>query len=357
MPSIEGTVVKSRSIEGDVSQPIGITPNIQVNSTTTLEAGEPAFVELDESSTRSNPKFNFGIPKGNDYIITEADKEEIESNIRFDIQPILEEAKENSETAISISKGANQALSYLTYPDMIINFNAFDKNKFEKSQSVMIKQLNVPDMWIYDLSDEYVEYTYTTDEEVINSLMSDAGLHVGYYILGPLETQKVDLTEYPTFNDYATLTKAGVVKAGQNGVYIDGTGALYIGSATTNEIDKRLGNYKPIVPTNLDYAVKSVGDGYYTKFDDYAENAGKGGVVKVNQVYGLRMSSDHTLRTNLATNQEIDEKTNAYKPIVPSNLKYAVESVKASETQFGTIKAWTSNNEDGEVGLNISTEV
>lgn len=94
----------------------------------------------------------------------------------------------------------------------------------------------------------------------------------------------------------------------------------------------------------------------YVKDTDYAEG-NKSGVVKVNYVYGLRMSTDGTVRVNPATNQEIDAKTNTYKPIVPSNLNYAVGSVKASESQSGTAKMWTSTNEDGEVGLNISTEV
>lgn len=167
-----------------------------------------------------------------------------------------EEANDKSDTAISISKGANQALSYLTYPDMITNFNAFDKNKFEKSQSVMIKQLNIPDMWIYDLSDEYVEYTYTTDEAVINALMSDAGFHVGYYILGPLETQKVDLTDYVKNTDYATSSKGGTIKVYSNyGTSIISNGIM---GCTTKTYDayKILSNYLFISKGTLENVLK-----------------------------------------------------------------------------------------------------
>ena len=65
---------------------------------------------------------------------------------------------------------------------------------------------------------------------------------------------------------------------------------------------------------------------------------------------------NNNLYINAATNAEIDARTSVYKPVVPSNLDYAVGSVKASETQSGTIKVWLST-ENGETGLNISTEV
>jgi hypothetical protein len=144
-------------------------------------------------------------------------------------------------------------------------------------------------VWIYQLTNDYVNYTYTTDEEVINLLLSDNGFHVGYYVLSALETQKVDLTGYVKDTDYATTTKAGLIKASSyQGFYI-GTG-------------------------------------------------GELSIVK-------------------AQDSDIDNRTNPFRPITPTNLDYAVGSVKASETQSGTAKMWTSTNEDGETGLNISTEV
>lgn len=42
----------------------GVTPDIQIGTVTTLEAGSKATVELDESSTLEKPVFNFGIPQG-----------------------------------------------------------------------------------------------------------------------------------------------------------------------------------------------------------------------------------------------------------------------------------------------------
>lgn len=146
---------------------------------------------------------------GDDYVLTEEDKEEIVDIVKpiveTDIQPILENIENVANQAELIAKGASQTLNYLDYQDMVTNFNAFDKNKFSAGRNIMIKKLNVPDMWIYELSEEYVEYTYTTDEDLISLLLSSTGLQVGYYILSALETQKVDLTDYAKKEQFVTL--------------------------------------------------------------------------------------------------------------------------------------------------------
>ena len=104
--------------------------------------------------------------------------------------------------------------------------------------------------------------------------------------------------------------------------------------------------------TNL----KAVGSSEFVKNTDYATKTSVG-VVKASGGGGIDVSSGGNLMIVKATNTEIDEKSNTLKPIVPANLDYAVGSVKASETQSGTIKVWTSTNDEGEIGLNISTEV
>lgn len=145
--------------------------------------------------------------KGDSYEITEDDYNTIETNVKSDIQPIIENIENVARQAEVIAKGASGTLNYLDYQDMVTNFNAFDKNKFDVSKNIMIKKLNVPDAWIYGFSEEYVEYTYTTDEDLISLLLSNEGLQIGYYVLSALETQKVDLTEYTKKEQFVTLTQ------------------------------------------------------------------------------------------------------------------------------------------------------
>lgn len=69
---------------------------------------------------------------------------------------------------------------------------------------------------------------------------------------------------YVKNTDYATWNKGGVVIAPTSyGTEVNNKGQLRIVAATDNEIKDRSHKYKPIVPSNLEYAVKSVGDGYY----------------------------------------------------------------------------------------------
>jgi hypothetical protein len=127
--------------------------------------------------------------------------------------------------------------------------------------------------------------------------------------------------------DYVTSSTPGIVKIGSGlGVWTNATNQLYVAKATNAEIDAKTHNYKPIVPSNLDYAVKSIGDGYYVKNTEYATKT-NAGIVKASEGGGIGASSTGNLFTIPATNEDIDAKTDTFKPIVSSNLDYAVKSV------------------------------
>lgn len=113
----------------------------------------------------------------------------------------------------SIAKGANQALSYSNYQAMISVFNNLSATTYNVGQNVMIVTLEVPDLWISGIDSSSTQYTYTNDSAFTTELATNGYVQVGYYKLSALETQKVDLTNYVQFTDYASTTKAGVVKA------------------------------------------------------------------------------------------------------------------------------------------------
>lgn len=71
-------------------------------------------------------------------------------------------------------------------------------------------------------------------------------------------TTAVDLTDYIKNTDYATSSKAGIMRPA-NGLFVSGnTGAVLIAKASTAQIDARTDNYYPIVSSNLAYAVNSI---------------------------------------------------------------------------------------------------
>ena len=111
----------------------------------------------------------------------------------------------------SIAKGANQALSYSNYQSMINVFNNLANNVYNVGQNVMIVTLQVPDLWISGIESASSTYTYTTDSAFTTELATNGYVQVGYYKLSALETQKVDLTNYVQFTDYASSSTAGVI--------------------------------------------------------------------------------------------------------------------------------------------------
>lgn len=124
----------------------------------------------------------------------------------------------------SIAKGANQALSYSNYQSMINVFNNMANNVYNVGQNVMIVTLQVPDLWISGIESTSQTYTYTSDSDFVNALATNGYVQVGYYKLSTLETQKVDLTNYVQFTDYANNIKPGVIKAGYFSFGMDSSG-------------------------------------------------------------------------------------------------------------------------------------
>lgn len=112
--------------------------------------------------------------------------------------PIEDDDCSNKDYVDNRFNGANKAVSYADYPKMLAELYKLSSNEFHVGQNIMIVQLDVPDLWVSNVSTTFSNYTYTTDAAFIEGLKSKGGVKIGYYTLSLLETQKVDLTNYPT---------------------------------------------------------------------------------------------------------------------------------------------------------------
>lgn len=119
-----------------------------------------------------------------------ANKQYVDGNII-----ILSESLSNVE---SIAKGANQAWACPNYAEIIPILELSSVEDVNLGQSIYINTLNVPDLWVCKKYTDYKGYIYTTDDAFVEDLMSNPEhtLQIGYFGVAPLETQKVDLTEY-----------------------------------------------------------------------------------------------------------------------------------------------------------------
>ena len=92
--------------------------------------------------------------------------------------------------------GANKAVSFNNYSEMIANLMAEETASYSVGQNIMIVTLNVPDLWVSGVIDDNNYYEYSSDEAFLQDLKDFESVPVGHYYLSALETQKVDLTEY-----------------------------------------------------------------------------------------------------------------------------------------------------------------
>lgn len=174
----------------------------------------------------------------------------VDEKARKDIGTISGKADE----AYSLAKGATKAFVYDTYSDMISELNQLDKAELLVNYHIMIRTVCVPDLWISGVSDEHIEYAYTSNEDFIVDLTEDGVVQVGHFVLSALETQKVDLSEYVKKTDYATGSTAGIVKP-VLGLTVGANGIVYIAQASESQIDAKTDGYFPITSQRLDYAV------------------------------------------------------------------------------------------------------
>ena len=101
----------------------------------------------------------------------------------------------SKEELEDVAKEVNRAISFDSYYEMQTHLQTYEKDRLKVGQSIFIKTLNVPDLWVYAIASNYSDYT-RTDDEILNVFAKGNQIQVGYFGLAPLETQKVNLEGY-----------------------------------------------------------------------------------------------------------------------------------------------------------------
>ena len=314
-------------------------------------------------------------PQGNDYVITEKDYTAIANNVIEQVSPTLES---NLQEAKDYADGIKP-----TKTSELTNDSKFavtdQNNNFSASQTINgTLTVNGSIVQNGENYETHAEQVFTKDDEIITRDGAVGGLSEGSYAgiiakkydgtndgrLGfnaageakvgdvgdeqPLLTRDevvnlqegqvliwdgtklraVGSSDFVKNTDYVTSTTPGIVKIGSGlGIWLNANKELYVVKATDTEIDAKTSNYKVIVPSNLEYAVKSVGDGHYVKNTDYATGM-NAGIVMSSGVYGTLINTDNgVLKLSGATETDIDAETNIYKPITSATYRYAVNKI------------------------------
>lgn len=84
--------------------------------------------------------------------------------------------------------------SYESYEDMVSSLQENqDEGLLNVGQDIYILTQNVPDLWVYKVEEESIEYTYVDDETIINTIKENGYIQIGYYKLSIIETEKVEV--------------------------------------------------------------------------------------------------------------------------------------------------------------------
>jgi len=282
------------------------------------------ITEVDNALAKLQEDVESGKFDGDDYVLTLEDKEEIKQSVKDEVLPeIKDEIPKKTSDLVNDSNFAktntnnNFSTSQTVNGDLTINGNIVQNG---------------------ETFETHAEQVYTKNANII--LRDEAVGGLGYGELSGL-----------------IVTLYNGIKDGCLG--FDADGIAYVGDVGDEQpLLTRLKSeflYDGQVLVWDAAALRAVGSDNFLQKTDRASTSEYGPVKLVND-WGIGVN-DGRLWVIPATNQEIDERTTKYKTIQPSNLVYAVGSVKASQSQSGTAKMWISTNEYGEVGLNISTEV
>ncbi len=151
---------------------------------------------------------------------------------------------------------------------------------------------------------------------------------------------EIDSAGYVKDTDYATWNKGGVVKIG-NGVDINSSGGIYVNKSEPAEIAARTDRFRPIVPANLNAAVKAAlsDDKRISDMTD-AEKANARDVIGANGKYDTIIDYTYTgdetaTELNILLTQEQLQKIKKYEKF----FCYVTYNVSATT---GTTSFWAS---------------
>lgn len=133
-----------------------------------------------------------------------------------------------------IINNTNKAVVYSDYESMVEDLNTLADTAYVIGQNFFIVTLNVPDLWVSGVKTESVPYTYVDDDTLVAEIKTNGSVQIGCYVISALETQKVDLTEYVKFTDYAGNVIAGE-KAGVIGLNYAASCGLHFGYSGKNK--------------------------------------------------------------------------------------------------------------------------
>lgn len=121
----------------------------------------------------------------------------ITGNRLTSVESVASNALTTATAAKTIAEGKNRSFTYASYADMV-NDIMDNSPAFKIGDNIFIGAIDVPDLWVYSKEDTFVGLMDSDEylnNEIFTALKTEGFVHIGFYKLAILETQKVDLSD------------------------------------------------------------------------------------------------------------------------------------------------------------------
>lgn len=295
--------------------------DIAANGGVTSVNGKTGAVTLGATDVGAEPAFakntafnkNFGtdagtVMEGNDTRVTGAvaDIQTIKGQIgeinakNSEQDGAISTAQAKADEAYNLAQGRAKAVSFATYDDMVAALKAAGKTDYKVGDNLFIIATDVPDYWVSAVLDNNTDDT-------------------GYFSISPLESQKVDLSEYQKKTDNSLNTTNKTVVGAINEVKGTADGASTKANANEETLNKIVGGQQEVAKaTNAGTAVnvtgqingKAIGsifeaDGITAKKATTAAGADQAAKLTAAKTISLTGAVNGSVSTDLSSNADI----------------------------------------------------
>lgn len=180
----------------------------------------------------------------------------------------IDTISDDVDTVESIALGRNQALAYTSYSEMVTALNGMGSDELNRGQNIYIGAVGVPDLWVYGVETETVEYTFVDDDTFVKGLNTGVTVQVGYFKLAQLETQKVDIGKIDTHIDTKVTSENGVhgLRYSDEVLEVEQDGEFK--NAMTPNLIWDISDYLQAESRQVSTMPRSITNGYVVKFKD-----------------------------------------------------------------------------------------
>lgn len=148
------------------------------------------------------------------------------------VSVLQQQALDNLKTSVdeellrlnNLLQEKEQSVAYANYQEVVNVFNMAATNAFNVGQTIYVQSLNVPDLWVYSVENTHIEFAYVGDADIVDTLLENGTVQIGYYKLAMMETKTTDVSNVVTLDTNQTITGVKNFAVGDSNLSVEASG-------------------------------------------------------------------------------------------------------------------------------------